>query len=167
MLQPGRVKEGVTSGTEASPQRPEQNLLFPSLTIFYSAWHDIVEALVRVVIGLILLMHGWAKLHTGIAGVSDYMAKQGLVPGSAWAGAAMFLETVGASCLIFGLFTRFFAAGLAIEMAIALVVVHVMKGFSVGQGGFEYVLLLGIVLFAISVRGGGLYSFDRLIGKEL
>jgi putative oxidoreductase len=55
----------------------------------------------------------------------------------------------------------------AIEMAIALVVVHVMKGFSVGQGGFEYVLLLGIVLFAIAVHGGGHYSFDRLIGKEL
>ena len=157
----------MTSGMEASHPPPEQDLLFPSLAVFYSAWHDFVEALVRVVIGLILLMHGWAKLQTGIAGVSDYMAKQGLVPGSAWAGAAMFLETVGASCLIAGLFTRFFAAGLAIEMAIALVVVHVMKGFSVGQGGFEYVFLLGIILFNISVRGCGLYSVDRLIGKEL
>ena len=157
----------MTSGMEASPPPPEQDLLFPSLAVFYSASQDLVEALVRVVIGLILLMHGWAKLQTGIAGVSDYMAKQGLVPGSAWAGAAMFLETVGASCLIAGLFTRFFAAGLAIEMAIALVVVHVMKGFSVGQGGFEYVFLLGIILFTISVRGGGFYSVDRLIGEEL
>jgi putative oxidoreductase len=163
----GPVQESVATETGESPQRAEQNLLFPSLIIFYSTWHDIAEALVRVFIGLILLMHGWAKMHIGFAGISDYMARQGLVPSSAWAGAAMFLETVGASCLIIGLFTRFFAAGLAIEMAIALVVVHVMKGFSVGQGGFEYVLLLGIVLFAIAVHGGGHYSFDRLIGKEL
>jgi putative oxidoreductase len=41
------------------------------------------------------------------------------------------------------------------------------KGFAVGQGGFEYVLLLGIVLFAIAIRGGGPYSVDRMIGKEL
>ncbi len=34
--------------------------------------------------------------------------------------AAMFLETVGGICLILGLFTRFFAAALAIEMLFAL-----------------------------------------------
>jgi putative oxidoreductase len=78
----------------------------------------------------------------------------------------MFLETVGALCVI-GLFTRFFAAALAIEMGIAFLVVHLPKGFAANQGGFEYVLLLGVVLFAIAVRGGGPYSVDRLIGKEL
>jgi putative oxidoreductase len=41
------------------------------------------------------------------------------------------------------------------------------KGFAAGQGGFEYVLLLGIVLFAIAIRGGGPYSVDRMVGKEL
>jgi len=58
----------------------------------------------------------------------------------------MFLETVGALCVIFGLFTRFFAAALAIEMGIALLVVHLPRGFSAAQGGYRYVLLLGIVL---------------------
>jgi hypothetical protein len=29
------------------------------------------------------------------------------------------------------------------------------------------VLLLGIVLFSIAIRGGGPYSVDRYIGKEL
>jgi putative oxidoreductase len=80
---------------------------------------------------------------------------------------AMFLETVGAVCIIVGLFTRFFAAALAIEMGIAFLVVHMSKGFAASQGGFEYVLLLGIVLFAIAIRGGGPYSVDRMIGKEL
>jgi putative oxidoreductase len=41
------------------------------------------------------------------------------------------------------------------------------KGFAAAQGGFEYVLLLGIVMFAIAIRGGGPYSLDRAIGKEL
>jgi putative oxidoreductase len=41
------------------------------------------------------------------------------------------------------------------------------KGYSVGAGGYEYVLLIGVVLLAIAMRGGGPYSVDRLIGKEL
>jgi putative oxidoreductase len=95
------------------------------------------------------------------------MAKNGLEPAAGFAYAAIFLETIGAACLIVGLFTRFFAAALAIEMAVAFAVVHLPKGFSAGQGGYEYVLLIGIVLFAIAIRGGGRYSVDRLIGKEL
>ena len=113
-------------------------------------------------------MHGWVKLtQAGVAGVSGYMTKQGLEPASAFAIAAMVLETVGAACIFLGLFTRFFAAALAIELLIALLVVHLQAGFAVGKGGYEYVLLLGIVMFAIAIRGGGPYSADRLIGKEL
>jgi putative oxidoreductase len=74
---------------------------------------------------------------------------------------------VGAVCIILGLFTRFFAAALAIEIGIAFLVVHMPKGFAAAQGGYEYVLLIGIVLLAIAIRGGGPYSLDRVIGKEL
>jgi len=145
----------------------EQRLLFPGLAGFYTSWGDIAYTLVRVVIGYNLFMHGWAKVNGGITGVAGVMAKNGLEPSQLFAGAAMFLETVGAICIIFGLFTRFFAAALAIEMGIAFLVVHLPKGFSAAQGGYEYVLLLGIVLFAIAIRGGGPYSLDRAIGKEL
>jgi putative oxidoreductase len=146
----------------------EQKLIFPGLAGFYDSWRDISYTLVRVVIGYILFMHGWSKLTgAGVAGVSAYMAKQGLHPGALFAIAAMILETVGAICIILGLFTRFFAAALAVEIGIAFLLVHLARGFSVGKGGFEYVLLIGIVLFAIAIRGGGPYSVDQKIGKEL
>jgi putative oxidoreductase len=148
--------------------KSQTKLLIPSLAGFYASWSEITYALLRLVIGGILFMHGWAKLTgPGITGVGGYMAKIGLVPGPAFATAAIFLETVGAICLAVGLFTRFFAAALAIEMAIALVTVHLTKGFSVGAGGYEYVLLIGVVLFAIAIRGGGPYSVDAKLGKEL
>lgn len=143
-------------------------LLFPVLAGFYESWRDIAYTLVRVIIGYILLMHGWLKVGTyGLAGVSGYMAKQGLEPATLFAVAAMFLETVGAVCIIVGLFTRFFAAALAVELGIAFLAVHFKAGFAADKGGFEYVLLLGIVMFAIAIRGGGPYSVDRLIGREL
>ena len=62
-----------------------------------------------------------------------------------------------------GLFTRFFAAAIAIELGIAFLMVHMPNGFGVGKGGYEYVLFLGIVMFAIALRGGPLLgrSGDR------
>ena len=146
----------------------EPNLMYPGLANFYASWRDIADTAVRVIIGLILFMHGWAKLTVmGSAAVAGMMAKNGLHPGVAFAYAAIFLETIGALCIIFGVFTRFFAAALAIEMLIAMLSVHWAHGFSAAKGGYEYVLLLGIVLFAIAIRGGGPYSVDRVIGKEL
>ncbi|MBV1699278.1 MAG: DoxX family protein [Hyphomicrobiales bacterium] len=146
----------------------ETKLLFPGLAGFYASWRDIAYTLLRVIVGIILLVHGWTKVGTfGLAGVSGFMAKSGLEPATAFAVAAMFLETVGAICIIIGLFTRFFAAALAIEMLIGLLAVHLKAGFSASHGGYEYILLLGIVMFAIAIRGGGPYSADRMIGKEL
>lgn len=146
----------------------ETRLIWPGLRGFYDAFFEVAYALLRVAIGYILFMHGLVKLHAGLGAVAtNIMAKNGLEPALAFAGAAMFLETIGAVCLILGLFTRFFAAALAIEMAIAFAIVHAPKGFAAGQGGFEYVLLIGIVLLAIAIRGGGPYSVDRLIGREL
>lgn len=146
----------------------ETKLIWPGLRGFYDAFFEVAYALMRVTIGYILFMHGWGKLHMGVGTIAtNVMAKNGLEPALAFAGAATFLETVGAACLVLGLFTRFFAAALAIEMAIALLVVHAPRGFAASQGGFEYVLLIGIVLFAIAIRGGGPYSVDRLIGREL
>jgi putative oxidoreductase len=84
-----------------------------------------------------------------------------------WAYVTMGLELVGGICLIVGLFTRFFAAALAIEMLIALFAVHFAKGYAAGAGGYEYVLLIGAACFLIPIRGGGPYSIDRFLGREL
>jgi putative oxidoreductase len=146
----------------------ETRLIFPGLAGFYASAPEYGYALMRLTTGLILFVHGWGKLTgPGLEGVTGMFGRMGLGAPGSFALAAMFLETVGALCVAAGLFTRFFAAALAIEMLIAMFVFHWSKGFSVSAGGYEFVLLLGIVLFAIALRGGGPYSVDRLIGKEL
>jgi putative oxidoreductase len=148
--------------------KSEGKLIFPGLAGFYESWRDIAYTLVRVTIGYIMFMHGWGKVTgAGVAGVSAYMAKHGLEPGAFFAVAVIFIEVVGGICIILGVFTRFFAAASAVELGIAFLVVHMAHGFSASKGGFEYVLLLGIVMFAIAMRGGGPYSVDRYIGTEL
>jgi putative oxidoreductase len=147
----------------------EPKLLFPGLAGFYAAVSDLWYPMIRFAIGAILFMHGYAKLaNVGIGRVAtNFGTSYGLPMPNVLAYSAVFLETVGAICIAIGLFTRFFAAAIAIELLIAMLAAHWAKGFSVGAGGYEYVLFLGIVMFAIALRGGGPYSVDRVIGKEL
>jgi putative oxidoreductase len=143
-------------------------LHFPGLAGFYATMEPIAYTIVRVVIGGIVFVHGWGKLMGGVAGVTGFFTKVGLPMPGVFAYCAIFLETVGAACIVVGLFTRFFGAALAIEMLIGFLTVHLAKGFGVNGGGFEYILLIGIVMFGIAIRGGGPYSVDhKFIGKEL
>jgi putative oxidoreductase len=72
-------------------------------------------------------------------------------------------EFIGGICIAVGLFTRFFAAAAAIEMAIICFTVFWPHGYHAA----EYTFWWGIALFAIALRGGGPYSVDRQIGHEL
>ncbi|HEV3160602.1 MAG TPA: DoxX family protein [Xanthobacteraceae bacterium] len=143
-------------------------LLYPGLTGFYESALPIAETFLRIVIGVMFVIHVSGKLTAGPAAVAaNVMSKNGLEPAILWAYVIIFLELVGGICLIIGLFTRFFAAALAIEMLIALLVVHLPRGYAAGGGGYEYVLLIGAACFLIAIRGGGPYSVDRMVGREL
>lgn len=143
----------------------EAKLIFPGLADFYVSFGRIAYTLVRVVVGIMFLMHVSAKFNAGVARIATNFGNYGLPMPDLFAYTAMGLELVGGVCLIIGLF---FAAALAIEMGIALIVAHLPKGYSAGAGGYEYVLLIGVVLLAIAMRGGGPYSVDhKFIGKEL
>jgi putative oxidoreductase len=141
-------------------------LLIPGLTGFYAAVEPIAYTITRVVFGWIMIMHGLPKWGRGAEAVGTAFANNYGLP--RWFGAmAIFLEVVGGGAVIIGLFTRFVAAALAIQLLIAMMVAHWAKGFSASQGGYEYVLFLGIVCFFIAIRGGGRYSADAMLGKEL
>jgi putative oxidoreductase len=142
-------------------------LLIPGLAGFYASTPEVAYALVRFIIGYILFMHGWAKVQAGVPAEIAFFDKIAFPAPVFCAYAVIFLETVGSACVALGLFTRFFAAAMAIEIGVMFLFVHLPRGFSAGKGGYEYVLLLGIVMFFIALRGGGRFSLDRLIGKEL
>ncbi len=146
----------------------EPKLIFPGLSGFYAAVSDLWYPMIRIAIGAIIFMHGWGKFSgPGVEGVTGYFGSVGLPMPQLMAYLVIFFETVGAACIVLGLFTRFFASALSILLLVAMFAVHWSKGFSAGGGGYEYALFLGVVMFAIALRGGGPYSVDRLIGKEL
>ncbi len=146
----------------------ETKLLIPGLSGFYAAMTPVAEALLRVVVGAMFLMHVSAKFHAGAAATAaNIFAKNGIEPALLIAEGIMALELVGGACLLVGLFTRFFAAAFAIEMLVAVILVNLPKGYAANAGGYEYVLMIGAVCFLLAIRGGGAWSIDRFLGKEL
>ena len=141
----------------------EPALIFPGLAGFYNATSDLWYPLIRVAAGAILVTHGWGKLHAGVAAITASMARSGFEPATAFAYGAIILESLGALCVAIGLLTRFFAAAIAIEMAVIAFIVMMPHGW----GRMEFTFLWGIIFLAIALRGGGPYSVDRMIGKEL
>ena len=65
-----------------------------------------------------------------------------------------------------GLFTRFAAAAVVIFMIMGVKFTSA-KGFFWTQGGSEYALLIGFCALFFLIRGGGAWSLDRAIGREL
>src|SRR3546814_1574491 len=73
------------------------------------------------------------------------------------------LELFGGLGLLLGLFTRFWAAAIALEMAYITFFLYWDNGMSWLNRGYEFSLMWGLVCFAISLRGGGQFSLDRLM----
>jgi putative oxidoreductase len=147
--------------------KTEPKLLLPSLRAFYDAALPFSWLIVRIAVGWNLLVHGWGKLAAGPApAILKGFADLGFTPPEFWFWTSTINETASGIALIVGLLTRFFAATAAIEMLV-ITVIYWNNGFGWLHRGYEYVLLWGLVCFAISLRGGGPLSLDRLIGREL
>jgi len=145
----------------------EPKLLLPALRPFYDFAVPFSWWIVRFAVGWNLVVHAWGKIVAGPApnvlkGYSDL----GFEPAMLWYLASTSTEFIGGIALIVGLFTRFFAAAVAIEMLI-ITLIYWKTGFAWTRRGYEYALMWGLVSFAIALRGGGPYSLDRKIGTEL
>ena len=95
----------------------EPRPIIPALAPFYDQARDRSWLLVRCTAGGFLLIHGIQKL-TGntVAGfAANSLARRGIEPSLALAYWIFFMETVGALCIFFGLFTRFFAVAAIVQ----------------------------------------------------
>jgi putative oxidoreductase len=148
----------------------EPRPLIAGLAPFYQHTADLSYLLVRVTAGGMLLVHGFNKVMYGtVTGfAANSLARRGIEPALPLAYFVWFLETFGAICIILGLFTRFFAVAVGIQMLV-IIYAHWAPGFAWNRpgGGWEYPLFWGLIIAAIALRGGGPYSLDRKLGWEL
>jgi len=91
--------------------------------------------------------------------------QSGYQPGKFWAPAISVTQLVGGPLLALGLFTRPVAAVVLVFLLVANVERWRVGKYFWNQLGLEYTLMWTIATFYVLVHGGGLYSFDYLIGR--
>ena len=125
---------------------------------FIGSWGAVALLLVRLVMGVAFILHGWPKIQ------NPFGWMQG-VPSFLQALAAL-AEFGGGIALVLGLLTPIAALGLVCQMIGALFLVHFPKGDAfVAPGGPSYELPLVYLVLAVLllVLGPGRWSIDALL----
>ncbi|PSL37815.1 putative oxidoreductase [Labedella gwakjiensis] len=123
--------------------------------------------LLRLVVGVVFIAHGVQKVWiNGIPATQEGFAGMGVPMPEVAAIVVAALEIGGGALLILGLGTRIVGALLTVNMAVALVLVHIAGGFFASDGGYEFVLTLGVASLALAFTGPGLFAIDAAFRRR-
>ena len=150
----------------------QTHYIIPALGKLWDKLDNYTWAFLRVCMGLWYIPHGMQKLFGVWGGNVNGLAKGienvlGWKPALFWAYYIGCLEFFGGILLVLGLLTRPVAALFVGFMYVAAFHFNITRGYFWTQGGTEMPLLLLAIALVILVRGGGEYSLDRRLGREI
>ena len=123
---------------------------------------DFGKLLLRLTLGILVLLHGIAKLRNGISGIEGMLVKSGLPD---WLAYGVYAgEVLGPIMVILGLAMRTGAFLIVGNMLFAIGLVHLGEIFQLGKQGGWALELQGMFLFtalALMFMNPGRYSITR------
>lgn len=131
----------------------------------YSNGKSLALLLLRVVVGLAFMLHGWGKIQSPM----DWMGPEAPVPGVLQLLAAVS-EFGGGLAWILGLLFPLASLGIFVTMAVATSMHAFVKGdpfVSMGGPSYELALVYLTIAFLFLMIGPGKFSLDAMIfGKK-
>lgn len=127
---------------------------------------DTGKLVLRAALAIVLLFHGFSKLNGGIGFVGDMLAKAGAP--AAFGYLVYVGEVIAPLMILAGIFTRLAALVVAINMIVAVLLVHTGQFFTLNQTGGWALELQGIYFFAavaVALLGAGRYSLGGAAGR--
>ena len=134
--------------------------------MFSKRYNDLSLLLIRIALGLVFIVHGYSKLFGGIGGTSGFLSSLGVPASGFFAVVVAIVEFFGGITVLLGIFTRITGILIFIDMLMAFILFHGRNGFLVSNGGYEFVLVLGLMAAALVLSGAGKISLDKLIFKK-
>jgi putative oxidoreductase len=128
--------------------------------------------ILRLAVGLILAAHGAQKLFgwfggSGMDGWTQVVTRLRIRPAQPWAWVAALAEFGGGLLLALGLLSPLGNLAIAGSMLVAMITVHLPKGFFVSKGGYEFNLALLAAVAALALSGPGAISVDQALRVHL
>jgi putative oxidoreductase len=123
---------------------------------------DIGKLVLRLTLGILMLLHGIAKMRYGVSGIEGMVTGHGL-PGFLAYG--VFIGEVLAPLLvILGFYARIGGLLMAGNMVVAIALAHSSQLFSIGKSGGWELELQGFFLFTaivVALIGPGKFGINR------
>ena len=127
---------------------------------------DLGKLLLRIALALLILLHGVSKIFEGIDPIIGMLTKAGLPPA---AGYLVYVgEGIAPLLILFGAWTRIAALVVAINMIVAIMLVHSHEIFTLTKNGGWALELQGFYLITaivIAMLGAGRYSIAGTTGR--
>ena len=124
--------------------------------------NDLGKLVLRLTLGILMLLHGIAKITGGIGGIEKMVQGSGM-PGF-FAYGVYIGEVVAPILLILGLYARVGAAVIVVNMLFAILLAHRADLFLIGPAGGWALELQGFFLFtavAVVLMGPGRYGINQ------
>ena len=123
---------------------------------------DAGKLLLRITVGVLILLHGIAKITKGVEGIEGMLTAHGLPAFIAYG--AYIGEVLAPMLLIIGFYSRIAALVIAFNMVVAIALAHANELFQLGKQGGWALELQGMFLFtalAIALIGPGRLGINR------
>jgi putative oxidoreductase len=127
---------------------------------------DAGKLILRLMLGILLLMHGLHKLMNGIDGIKAVVAANGWPQWIAYG--VLVGEVLAPALIILGVVTRAAALIIAFNMALAIYLAHAHQLLLLTKTGGWALELQGMFLFSaivVALLGAGKYSLGGLRGR--
>ena len=129
---------------------------------FRLAWAPRLLSISRIMLGLLFLEHGTAK----VLDFPHLPSHQAWAVSSLNPGVQGLIELIGGLLFALGLFTRPVAFILTGDVAVAYFMAHAPRGFFPLLNGGELAIIYCFAFFYFWVAGGGEWSLDRLLRRD-
>ena len=126
-----------------------------------AAWAPRALSVLRIIMGLMIIQHGMAKL-LGFPVVASFANLNPL----SLIGVAGFIELIGGALLIVGLQTRLVAFIVSGEMAFAYFMAHAPKSFYPLVNGGTLAIMFCFTCLFLSTAGPGPWSVDAAMKRD-
>lgn len=132
----------------------------------HTSTEDLGKLVIRSAVAILVLLHGISKLTGGIDGITGMVTGAGLP--AVFAYGVYVGEVIAPLLMLIGLWTRAAAGVMAINMVVAVMLVHMPELVQLNKQGGWALELQGMYLFgaiAVALLGAGRYSVGGINGK--
>ena len=140
-------------------------MIIPGLDVRLTARYGL--AILRIVLGIAMLVHGWSKLNGGVDNVAGFFGGMLGIPAPglmAWV--VTIVELVGGILLVVGFLTQIAGILIALDMLGVIFFAYLLRGTPFIENGavsWEKEAVFGAAALCIALAGPGAWAVDDVV----